>query len=186
MNEWRSIVGYEGRYAVSATGEIMSMDFKGSGLPGIMKTSPHMSGYRQINLTIKRGVVLRHLVHRLVAQAFLGECPADWQVNHKNGIKSDNNIENLEYCTPSDNKKHSVATGLCTYRLGQEHQNSKLTSADVLRIRELLTIGMSQTEIAKGYRVTRGAIGCIARGRTWAHLKNIEGKTMNKTLEVAA
>jgi hypothetical protein len=172
MTEWRSVVGYEGRYAVSDAGEIMSMDYKGSGLPGLMRTSGGSRGYRQINLIVERGTVRRSLVHRLVARAFLGACPAGWQVNHKNGDKGDNRISNLEYCTPAQNKQHAVSTGLCSYRLGELHQNSKLKADQVAEIRKALSLGMTQAEIGGAYGVTGGTIGAIARGDTWSHLKD--------------
>lgn len=170
MTEWRSVVGFEGRYAVSDEGEFMSMDFKGSGLPGLMKTSRHMGGYRQINLVVARGTVKRHLVHRLVAQAFLGECPVGFQVNHINGDKGDNRITNLEYCSPSENKRHAHITGLARARFGEETSQAKLKEGDIVKIRELLGLGMTHAEIAKHYGVSRSNISLIKSGKLWGHV----------------
>ncbi len=75
-------------------------------------TQPINSGYRiaHLHLDNKRTA---HLVHRIVAAAFLG-ADETRQVNHKNGCKQDNRIENLEWVTDSENKKHAVSLGLNT------------------------------------------------------------------------
>lgn len=70
---------------------------------------PHVTakGYLRLHLYVN-DAVLRSWVHRLVAEAFLGSAPtAKHQVNHKNGVPSDNRVENLEWCTQSENMRHS-------------------------------------------------------------------------------
>lgn len=172
MTEWRSIAGQEGRYAVSNAGEVMSMNFKGSGLPGILKPG-NCRGYH----TVEIGPDKRYTVHRLVAQAFLGPRPAGMQINHKNGIKSDNRLENLEYCTQSANMKHAFATGLQSNR-GERHSQAKLSEEKVMQIRKLLGLGFKQWEIAELMGVTQPAISMVKNGGRWSHVQAAEGELL--------
>lgn len=73
-------------------------------------------------------------VHQLVASAFLGPIPAGLEVNHKDGIKTNNRPENLEYVTRAQNVKHSFVTGLRTMARGQEHHAAKISDDDVRKI----------------------------------------------------
>jgi hypothetical protein len=77
-------------------------------------------------------------VHRLLAEAFLGECPKDHEVNHKNAIKTDNSLSNLEYVTSLENTRHAFRLGLIR-RHGEHNGGAKLTWDDVRMIRELGT-----------------------------------------------
>lgn len=163
MSEWKSIPGAEGRYAVSDAGEVMSMDFKGSGLPGLLKFS-NCRGYQTVEISRKR-----FTVHRLVAEAFIGPRPMGLQINHKNGVKSDNRLENLEYVTQSENMKHAFATGLQS-NVGERHSGAKLTEAKVKQIRSMLSLRFRQSEIAALMGVDPSAISHIKRGATWAHV----------------
>lgn len=109
---------------------------------------------------------IRHqrLVHRLVAEAFLGPCPRGKEVNHKNGRRLDNRPENLEYVTAAENKAHAVANGFVSH--GDRHPNSKLTAAEVRQIRRKFKPGMCAA-LAKEYGVHLATIDYIVRRKTW-------------------
>lgn len=163
---WLAIPGYEGRYAVSDHGNVMSMDFAGSGLPGILKK--HLArGYFSVAFYPQPRKVKRYTIHRLVMLAFVGPRPDGMQINHKNGIKTDNRLENLEYCTASQNMKHAHATGLQSNR-GERHSRSKLTNEVVRGIVVRLSNGESPRSIAKDVGVDVTNVYHIRSGRIWS------------------
>ena len=114
VEEWRQVVGYEGYYEVSSLGNLRSVDRyvkypKGGqmlrkGKP--MRQNKNKYGYVDVRLG-KLGVEKAHLIHRLVASTFLDNPESKPEVNHKNGIKSDNRLENIEWATKSENRLHA-------------------------------------------------------------------------------
>lgn len=104
-------------------------------------------------------------LHRLVAAAFIGECPERIQVNHKNGKKLDNRPENLEYVTAQANMLHrSRVLGKC--RRG-DHPSAKLTEGDIARIRLEAARGTSQKSLAAAFRVHHQTIWNVVNDRSW-------------------
>lgn len=92
---WRDIEGYEGLYQVSSEGRVKSLKY---GKEKILKGSKNSWGYLLVNLH-KEGKQKHYYIHRLVAQAFISNPDNLPEVNHKNEIKTDNRVENLEWCT---------------------------------------------------------------------------------------
>lgn len=113
-------------------------------------------------------------VHRLVVTAFLEEIPVEKQVNHKNGQKADNRLENLEIITPSENVKHSFdmlgRIGSHKGQPGEKHPNARWTNRTIRRIRALYSEGLTQNKIAKRFKTTQGAISAIVRKTSWKHV----------------
>jgi len=120
MEKWKDIKGYEGLYQVSNLGNVKSLDriiwnghtkhlHKGR----IMK--PKGNRYKDVILC-KEGKSKKYYVHRLVAIEFISNTENKPQVNHINGIKEDNRIDNLEWVTASENGKHANSIGLRTVR----------------------------------------------------------------------
>ncbi len=113
VENWKDIPGYVGYYMASNTGLIKSLSRITEGTNCKQKTIPerilkpgvHSSGYWQVSLYLKTKP-LHKKVHRLVAAAFLGESALE--VNHKDGNKKNNNIDNLEYVEHRDNTRHWV------------------------------------------------------------------------------
>lgn len=104
MEIWKDVVGYEGLYKISNTGKVLNV--KRNKLRSLIKDK---DGYYQLGLS-KNDVRTYHKVHRLVAIAFL-ENPNNLPVvNHKNEVKQDNRVENLEWCTQAYNNTYGSRT----------------------------------------------------------------------------
>lgn len=165
---WKSIPGYEGYYEASNMGRIRSITrqvrnwgtHKQRKDSIILKPNPVIHGYNAVCM-YRDGEKMKFCkVHRLVASAFLG--PSDLQVNHKDGNRRNNKLENLEWCTGSENNKHAFKF------LGRKPKiNHKLTLIDVQVVKECLAAGFYQYEIANYFKVCQSAISHIARGKTW-------------------
>ena len=112
---WKDIQGYEGLYQVSNLGRVRSyLKLNGRGLdknPHILTPKVDKDGYFEFNLR-KNKTSKYFRCHRLVAQAFIDNAENEPQVNHINGIKTDNRVENLEWVSVIENIHHAFATGL--------------------------------------------------------------------------
>lgn len=119
MENWKDIPNYEGIYKISSMGRIKSLareKITRHGTPVklkeiILKTRLSRTGYVLITLT-KKSVAKTFSVHRLVGECFLPIIKGKYCLNHKNAIKHDNRVENLEWCTRKENQKHAVDSGL--------------------------------------------------------------------------
>lgn len=95
---WKDIKGYEGKYQVSNTGKVRSLNYKNTGEVRLLKQHLTRNGYLQIGLT-KYGKSIYFSVHRLVSQTFIPNPDNLPQVNHKDECKTNNVVENLEWCS---------------------------------------------------------------------------------------
>ena len=157
--KWKSIEGYEGLYEISNTGKI-----KRNGT--ILKNNMMTRGYHKI--TLCNGKTKKQFsVHRLVAKHFIPNPHKKTFVNHINCVKTDNNVENLEWVTEKENVEHAKMKGL--YHKGECHYRTKLTEEDIVAIRRL-GIVRTQTELAKCFNVQPSTIGKIIRRDRWKHI----------------
>lgn len=131
---WKDVVGYEGYYKVSNLGDVRSIERNGTKIGGQILSPFNSRGYIRVILS-NNNIYKKISVHRLVALAFIPNPENKPCVNHINGIKSDNRIENLEWCTIRENNVHAFNMGLKTALKGENHIHSKLTSIQVNEIR---------------------------------------------------
>lgn len=134
---WKDVVGYEGLYMISDKGRVLSCKksiIRNNGRPAnfpekIMKPMINHKGYEFIDLR-KKGSRKGGYVHRLVAKAFLDNNGNKPQVNHKNGIKTDNNLCNLEWVTNQENMVHAYKNGLKNNSAAAKSRERKVIQLD--------------------------------------------------------
>lgn len=177
--EWKDVVDYEEFYEVSNKGRVrtkprqtQSGDHKAIRGVRYFTLYEHPDGYINVGLIKESKKVRRTSVHRLVAVAFIDRIPGKEFVNHINGIKNDNRVENLEWCTKKENSRHSFDNGLQVNPKGQEHHWAKLTEEDVLKIRNTYKPnGVYTTKrLAKEYGISNTNIKDIVNRKIWTHL----------------
>lgn len=168
---WKPAVGLEGLYEVSDMGRVRSVAREtASGTRGGMALKlQNFRGYSRAYMT-NSGKSMNHFVHRLVAAAFIGPPPEGrYDINHKNGIKSDNCVANLEYCTKSENRKHAFVIGLQSNR-GTSHSQAKLDDETVVNIRRRVAAGEKQSDVAKDLGISQSNVSYVANGKRWSHV----------------
>ena len=168
MTEWKPVVGFEGLYEVSDNGLIKSLArTRGNGIlykEKLLKQQCQWTGYMQVQLYRSDGSFGYYKVHRIVAEAFIPNPDNKPQVNHKNGIKNDNHVENLEWVTSNENHRHAfdeLGKKSSKTQKGRPSARRKLTDA---QINEILSDDRSQSRIAVDYGVSQQTISNIKRG----------------------
>lgn len=128
--EWREILESTGKYLISNLGEVLHKRKN-----RIVRPWVNNNGYQMVSFTNKDKKVVHRAIHRLVMENFSLNPDQKPQVNHKDGIKTNNHLSNLEWVTQSENQNHAVK-----YKLqpgGEQKPNAKLNTKIVLYIRNL-------------------------------------------------
>jgi len=166
MERWKIIPGFP-MYAASDHGRVWSLHRNIERAPQIDK-----NGYMRVSLHHNKKEE-KIGVHRLVLLAFAGEPPAGFECHHKNGIKSDNRLENISWVSRKNHYRNGselMAVHGYTGNVGVSNPNATMTESDVKRILGMRADGASYKEICKTVGVGAGAVYCILSGRTWKHV----------------
>jgi hypothetical protein len=175
--EWRPVVGWEEYYEISNSGNLRSVErtvsiggtkrrrFAGQA----RKTKVNHQGYQQFSLS-RDGKASYPYAHRLVMEAFVGPVPDGQGVNHKDGVKTNNQLNNLEYVTQKENIHHAMRTGLFDNR-GEKHGMSRLSDAAVEELRALRRAGLSYAKLGRAYGFATASIYNTINLRGRSHKK---------------
>jgi len=174
---WKEMPNFNGIYMASNTGIVKSLDHfcksKNGGkriqIGRVLKTTISKKGYFQISLSLN-GTRLHTGVHRLVALAFIPNTLNLPQVNHKDGNKLNNNIENLEWCTNKENCIHAVKNNLHNPNYGEKHHMSKLKNSDISNIIDRIKNGETMSLIAIEFNMSVTAVSNIYHKKTYINI----------------
>ena len=161
MRIWKDLKGYEGVYEISNEGELRR-------LPKRTYLKPRLTydGYIQYRVCMN-GVTKGISAHREVAKAFIPNPENKETVNHKDGVKTNNNVDNLEWATRTEQTQHSYNLGLKK----PVHTNRKLTKEDVREIRTTYVKGSKEFgsgALSKKYGITDANILKVVKGISYS------------------
>lgn len=170
---WKPVLGFEDCYSISDRGRCArTSTFGGRPKWKLLAQRIKTGGYATFHLC-KEGQRTDPLAHRLVWEAFNGPIPDGLEINHKNSVRADNRLANLELLTRSGN---------CAYGFrvngrpapnnpspGSRNGSAKLSESDIPKIFAMARKGKYQYEIAEHFGVSQPAIGRILRGTGWKH-----------------
>lgn len=177
MNElWKHARGYENLYLVSNLGRVKAVTrivTRSNGRPytinsKILKPAQDSCGYLRVAL-MKNGKLNTEKVHRLVAKTFLVD-DYSLEVNHIDGDKQNNNVDNLEFLSRSQNQKHAFKIGLQKPKLGSSNPSAKIDEIKVLTIKTLIKCGYKLKKISNGLNISYHIVKDINRNKTWKHI----------------
>lgn len=180
MEDWTPVAGWEHRYEVTSCGKVRSKSRlvqssygKKRRIQGRVLTPQLVRGYPAVNVTID-GRRMNLLVHRMVAETFILNPEKKPYVNHLDGVRDNNCVSNLEWCTHAENMQHAHDIGLIPPSKigpGEASPAAKLNDKSVSEIKKALRNGALQRDLAKEYGVAKGTISFIANGITWSHVE---------------
>lgn len=178
---WIQAKGFEGWYEVSNFGRIkrlprLSKNSRNDSYKKynekILSTKNSTNGrYLNVKLTVN-GITKTIQVHRLILESFIPNLENKKEVNHKDGNKKNNKLENLEWVTSSENKIHAIKNNLIKYAFGEKVSKAKLNNNTVKEIKKYLkNKSMLQKDIARKFGITEKMVTDINTGRTWSKIQ---------------
>lgn len=165
---WKDVPGYEGKYQASTMGRIRSLVKQKPGKFLILKQYPEVGGYLCVHM---RPTGRLRKVHVIVLTAFVGPKPPKLCGAHLNGIRTDNRLENLKWCTYKENLSHKVLHG--THKEGESISWSKLTNHSVKCIRALYNFNSKffyVSRLSRMFGVHHKTLRQALLGKTWKNI----------------
>lgn len=152
-------------YLITANGDVISLNYTRDRKPIKLKTRKNHRGYHLVGIHVDGKCYVKQ-VHRLVATAFIPNPQQKPQVNHIDGNKDNNCVDNLEWVTEKENIEHAIRTGLI--KTGEKSWLSKLTEKQVIKIAKLLVSNKyTALEICEKCHVSYDTVNDIKRKKTW-------------------
>lgn len=180
---WKDIAGYEGKYQISSLGKVKIFNYKNTKNVRIMKDFIDGRGYIRACLC-KNGIGKFYSVHRLVAEAFIPNPENKITVNHKDGNKLNNKVDNLEWNTYAENNIHAIVNNLRPRKLGKDNLTSKIIYQIDIETDKILNIFYGTGDIKRkmNYKDTSAISKCCrniknyktAYGYKWRYAKGGE------------
>lgn len=171
METWRWVPGFEHWYEASDHGRFRSYRYSATN-PRMLTPLVYRKGYLKICLSACGGTkkLTREFIHRLIWKTFRGPIPAGMTINHIDGVKSNNRIENLELATQSQQARHAFKLGLRRIENGERRSTAKITDAQAREIFERYWRDRpTQKSLAEAFGVTTGCVNQIVHRTRWRH-----------------
>jgi len=180
MERWKDIDGYEDLYQVSNMGRIRSLArvinkdsqrwnaTRSHYYQGKILSPRNTNGYYKVSLR-RNGETHQYLIHRLVADAFIPNPENKPEINHKDGNKTNNLSNNLEWVTSSENHLHAFTIGLKERLAGEKNGNAKVNEFQVRVLRK--ATDLENIEIAEIFGLSNTTVCNIRKHRAWKHIK---------------
>jgi hypothetical protein len=173
--EWKDIPEYQGLYQVSNLGKVKRLKGKCLGKAGkyrnisenILTAFPNKTRHNYLYINLNNNGLKQFRLHRLVAQIFIPNPHNLPEVNHIDGNKENNCVDNLEWCTRLENMQHSYKIKTHTVRKHDLSPNNKLNSKQVMEIRTKLKEGTTGRSLSKEYSISEGMISLIKNNKYW-------------------
>lgn len=157
---WKPVKGFE-NYEVSNLGQVKSLNYNRTKGTKILKPGMDTNGYLQVHLS-KNGKHYAKSIHRLVAEAFIPNIDNKPEVNHIDGNKQNNKVENLEWVTRRENNKHAYDTGLLKPPVMKGEENPRARKVICTNTGEIFNY---IKEAAKKYNVIDSSISACCKGK---------------------
>ena len=164
--EWRPVLGWEGRYEVSSQGRVRSLLWK---VPRVLSAFHDADGYRRVHLHGGPNGNKLRTVASVVAEAWHGRRPDEMVTRHLNGSRTDDIPSNLAWGTVAENTDDKVRHG--TDQRGERHPNASMTDAVAAEILRRSREGEARRSLADEYGVTLNTVNILCRRVSWRHLE---------------
>lgn len=183
---WKPIINYEEKYEISNLGNVKSLPKRNGhrlSKEMILKSNKRPNGYYVVCLS-KDKKTKNYYIHRLVAQAFISNPQNYKEVNHKDGNKQNNNVDNLEWCSRKQNIDHALKNGLRIMPKGEQVYNARKVYQYALD-GKLIKIWKCVADIAREFNISASNIICCclnkpkyktSHGYIWKYEEDNNGK----------